>query len=139
MRSGSFRTPLLLSATLALAACNHSDVTGPSYDYVHILVVNDSSTSIWVPVFANAPERPLASGEVGELFFVKPESWGGGFAVARPLAHNVATVEFMFARPPAAKAGYNTVTVHVKANPSEPVTARSDRPDLVSITNVTPQ
>jgi hypothetical protein len=91
MRFSSFR-PLLLLPTLLLASCNHSDVTGPNDGaYVHVIVANDSSASIWVPL-VNGPGGELASGAKGELFFVKPESWGGGFAVARPEAHNLAIV-----------------------------------------------
>ncbi len=128
---------LLILSTLLLASCNHSDITGPNDGgYVHVIVANDSSASIWVPL-SNGPMGELVPGAKCELFFVKPESWGGGFAVNRPEAHNLATVGFSFVRPPARMAGLQYATIHVTANPSGPVAASSERTDLVVLTEVT--
>jgi hypothetical protein len=130
---------LLLSPCVLLMACHDSnDVTGPdSTSYVHVSVANDSSASIWIPAAAGGSVE-LSPGSKGELPFVRPESIGGGFAVARPLATNLGEVSFDFARPPASKAGLNYATIHVTANPGSQVVATSDRPALVVVTGVAP-
>lgn len=138
MRLPSFRSLILLPA-LFLAACNHSDITGPNDGaYVHVIVANDSSASIWAPVSKDRPGEILP-GSQAELFFIQAESMGGGFAVARPEANNLAIVYFSFVRPPARMAGLQYATLHVTANPSAPVTASCDRTDLVLVTGVTQQ
>lgn len=138
MEFRSLRAALVLLAAFPLASCNHSDVTGPSGDYVHIMIVNDSTASIWAPISYSA-NTELAPGAQAEFIGVRPENWGGGFAVARPAWNNLATVNFSFVQPPASKAGFQIATVHVTANPSTPVTAKCDRPDLVAITGVEQQ
>jgi hypothetical protein len=140
MRFSWLRLPFAAVAMLSLTSCNNSDPTGPSAEYVHILIQNDSTASIWAPIsYAVTPDNSaneILPGGRAEFIGVRPENWGGGFAVARPHFSNLATVNFMFVTPPASKAGLQVVTVHVTANPSAPVTATSDRPDLVSIKSV---
>jgi hypothetical protein len=141
MRFSWLRVPFAAFAMLFLTSCNHhSDPTGPSAEYVHVFIQNDSTASIWAPIsFAVTPDNSanqLLPGGRAEYIGVSANSWGGGFAVARPSWQNLATVNYSFAQPPASKAGLQVVTVHITANPSAPVTATSDRPDLVSIKSV---
>jgi hypothetical protein len=145
MRVSLRATLVLLTATL-LVSCNHSDVTGPSTGgYVHIIVVNDSSETIFVPAAATLASKSLSNygelgpGASGEIQFVTPWMAGGGFVVARSYGHNIAIVNFSFVHPPAEAAGLNYAGVHVTANTGAPVTAFSDRTDLVLVTRVDPQ
>ena len=62
---------------------------------------------------------------------------GGGFGVARPKIHTLAIVDFFVVRHTARMAEFDYATIHVTANPSTPVTASSDRTDLVVVTSVT--
>ena len=138
MRISSFRAPLLALSVLLLASCNHSDVTGPNADYVHVRVINDSSAAIWVPLTDHAPGTgELAPGAAAELTIVRPDISGGGFVVMAPLLTPLGEVSFQFVRPPAGKAGFAIATIHVTANSPSPVTAWCDRTDLVLVTRVT--
>jgi hypothetical protein len=43
--------PIAAFALLVLGSCNHRwEPTGPGGDYVHIVIQNDSTASIWAPV-----------------------------------------------------------------------------------------
>jgi hypothetical protein len=139
MRS-SLRATLVLLTAAVLVSCNHSDVTGPSTGgYVHTMVVNDSSESIFVPGTLMSNSGELGPGASGEIRVYPPEAAVGGFYVARPYGHNIAIVFFVFVHPPAEAAGLNYAAIHVTANPGAPVTAYSDRTDIVLVTRVQPQ
>jgi hypothetical protein len=140
------RATLVLLTAFLLVSCNHSDVTGPNAGgYVHIMVVNDSSETIFVPAAATLASKSLSNygelgpGASGEIQFVTPRMAGGGFVVARSYGHNIAIVNFSFVHPPAEATGLNYAGVHVTANTGAPVTAFSDRTDLVLVTGVDPQ
>jgi hypothetical protein len=136
--------PFAAFALFFLASCNHhSDPTGPNAEYVRIFIQNDSTASIWAPISrAITPDNSanqILPGDKAEFIGVSPNSWGGGFAVARPAWQNLAIVNYSFVQPPASKAGLQIVTIHVTANPSAAVSATSDRTDLVQITDVQQQ
>jgi hypothetical protein len=139
MRRKFIRALLVLVPALVLASCNrHWDVTGPNDGfYVHVTVANDSTGSIWGPFSRSGEHTELRPGSSRELPYIYRESQTGAFEVARPEFQTLAIVHFRVVRHTGRRTEFDYATIHVTANPPAPVTALSDRTDLVEVTSVT--
>ena len=143
MRSRFLLLATTASFVLIFSACHHSDVTGPSDpNYVHVRVVNGSSVSIFVPaILANG--EPLSHAELvpgagAEIPLSRPDLLGSSFTLARSASdpQPIASISFTFARRPADGRTLAWATIRVVAEPRAPISATTDRPDLLSITSI---
>ena len=137
------RANLVLLTSFLLVSCNHSDVTGPGdVDYVHVRVVNGSSVSIVVPAMLSIgqflSQAELPPGASAEIPLSSPYLYGSSFGLARSVLdpHLSAIIYFTFVRPPAGGRILAYANVRVVAEPGTPVSATTDRPDLLSITRI---